>query len=639
MKNSIAERVLDYLIKYPPFNLLNNQDLFEISKEVSIIYLEKGDTLFEKGDAAKSDFYMVRNGGVKLLHTTAENTQEIVNISDAGDVFGIRPLIAKENYKLSATANEESIVYAIPISTFTSVTKNNASINKFLITAFATNAYDPYTAEENGKIFIDYLPNSAQDIVNFQTANYTKKPITCLLDSTIKDAAIKMRDHRIGCIIVIDDHDKPVGIITNSDIKNKIATGLFPIETLVTNIMVSPVITSKRDLTVAEGQLQMIKHHIGHLCITKDGTVNSKLVGVLTHHDVLATLGNNPSVILKEIKRANRTKKLRSARLKANSLLKNYLEQNIPVGHIVKVIAQINDAVTVRAIEIALKKMPTNPPVKFSWIALGSQGRKEQMLFTDQDNAIIFEDVASDKYEETQTYFLELAKLVTKSLNKVGFEYCEADMMASNPKWCISISQWKNQFEDWILHPDEKAILLSSIFFDFSPVYGEDTLAEELTNAIYKALEQTSIFFKFLGRDAIKNPSPLGFFKQFAVEKSQEQKDLFNIKNRTIMPLVDAARLLTLQNNIKGINNTADRFEQLALLDPNSKALYHSCSYAFKALSKFKTKQGILHNDSGKFIDIESLTKEEQLKLRRCLKPVHEIQEVIKIRFDLKNFI
>ncbi|AUS06427.1 DUF294 nucleotidyltransferase-like domain-containing protein [Pseudotamlana carrageenivorans] len=639
MKNSIAERVLDFLIKYPPFNFLNTKDLFEISKEVSIIYMEKGDTLFERGDAAKSDFYVVRNGGVKLLHTMGDNTQDIINISDAGDVFGIRPLIAKENYKLTATANEESIVYAIPISVFTAVTKDNAGINKFLVTAFATNAYDPYTAEEAGKIFVDYLPNSTQDIVNFQTANYTKNPVTCAVDSTLKEAAIKMRDHKIGCIIVVNNLKNPLGIITNSDIKNKIATGLFPIDTPVTNIMVTPVITCKKGLTVADGQLQMIKHHIGHVCITKDGTVNTKLVGVLTHHDLLVSLGNSPTVIFKEIKRANRTKKLRSARLKANSLLKSYLEQNIPVGHIVKVIAQINDAVTIRAIEIALKKMPTNPPVKFCWIGLGSQGRKEQMLFTDQDNAIIFENVPVEKYEETQNYFLELAKLVTKSLNKIGFEYCEADMMASNPKWCLSLEQWKQQFDDWISKPDEKAILLASIFFDFSPIYGEESLSEALSDSIYEALEQSSLFFKFLARDAIKNPSPLGFFKQFAVEKSREQKDLFNIKNRCIMPLVDAARLLTLKNNTQGINNTSERFEKLALLDPNNKELYHSCSYAFKALSKFKTKQGILHNDSGKFIDIESLTKEEQLKLRRCLKPVHEIQEVLKIRFDLKNFI
>ncbi|WP_194767714.1 DUF294 nucleotidyltransferase-like domain-containing protein [Tamlana sp. I1] len=639
MKNSIAERVFDFLVKYPPFNLLNTPDLFEISKEVSIIYLEKGDTLFEKGDPAKPHFYMVRNGGVKLIHTTKEQTQEIINISDAGDVFGVRPLIANENYKLSATANEESIVYAIPIKTFTAVTHNNASVYKFLITAFATNAYDPYTAEESGKIFVDYLPNSSHDIVNFQTANYTKNPVTCHLDSSLKEAAIKMSLHKIGCIIVIDDAENPVGIITNSDIKNKIATGRFPIETQVTNIMNTPVITSKKNLTVADGQLIMLKHHIGHLCITKDGTANSKLIGVLTHHDVLATLGNNPTVILKEITRANRTKKLRAARLKANSLLKNYLEQNIPVGHIVKLISQINDAVTVRAIEIALKKMPTHPPVKFSWIALGSQGRKEQLLFTDQDNAIIFENVSEEKYEETQTYFLELAKLVTKSLNKIGFEYCEADMMASNPKWCLSITQWKNQFNDWILHPDEKAVLLSSIFFDFNHIYGNPEFASDLTDSIFETLDQTSLFFKYLGRDAVKSPSPLGFFNQFAVEKNSDQKDLFNIKSRTIMPLVDAARLLTLKNKIKGINNTSERFEELANLDPNNKELYQSCSYAFKALTKFKTKQGILHNNSGKYIELKTLTKEEQLKLRRCLKPVHAIQEVLKLRFDLKNFM
>ncbi|WP_445737387.1 DUF294 nucleotidyltransferase-like domain-containing protein [Mariniflexile sp.] len=639
MKNSIAERVFDFLKLYPPFNIVNNDGLFEISKEVSIIYLEKGDTLFKKGDAFHEHFYLVRNGAITIFHTNLDNTQEIINICDAGDIFGVRPLIAKENYKLTASANEESIVYAIPIAKFQSVTHDNASVYKFLITAFATNAYDPYTAEETGKIFADYLPSTSQDIVSFQTANYTKNPITCDFKSSLKDAAIKMSAHKIGCIIVIDDDKKPVGIITNSDIKNKIATGLFPIDTPVTNIMSSPVITNKNDLTVAEGQLQMIKHHIGHLCITKDGTINSKLIGVLTHHDVLVTLGNNPSVILKEIERAKRTKKIRAARLKANTLLKSYLEQNIPISHIIKVISQINDAVTIRAIEIALKKMPTPPPVPFSWIALGSQGRKEQLLFTDQDNGLIFQDVPKENYPETQAYFLELAKLVTKSLNKIGFEYCEADMMASNVEWCKSISAWTLQFENWILHPDEKAVLLSSIFFDYNHVYGDKSLVDALSDSIYDSLNKTSLFFKFLGSDAVKSPPPLGFFKQFLVEENGEQKDLFNIKSRALMPLIDAARILVLNHNIKDVNNTSERFEKLAEIEPNNKELFESCSYAFKALLKFKTKQGLLHNTSGKFIALETLTKEEKLKLKRCFKPIHEVQDALKMRFDLKNFL
>lgn len=638
MKNSIAERVGDFLKGYPPFNMLSNKTLLQIATEVTITYLEKGDTIFKKDDTCHDNFYVVRDGAINLYYGNGD-VKEITNIHDTGDVFGLRPLIIKEPYKLTATANEESIVYAIPIAVFQSVTDENNKIQKYLITAFASNAFDPYTEEETDKIFADYLPNKSQDMVNFQTANYTKSPITCTMGSSLKDAAKKMSDHKIGCIVVVDDAKKPVGIITNSDIKNKIATGLFPIETPVTNIMSSPVMTSKKDITIANGQLQMIKHSIGHLCITKDGTDNSKLVGVLTHHDVLVTLGNNPTVILKEIKRAKRTKKLRAARLKGSALLKSYIEQNIPISHIISVISQINDAVTIRAIELALKKMPTAPPVAFSWLALGSQGRKEQLLFTDQDNALVFEDVPENLYAETQVYFLELAKLVTASLNKIGFEYCEADMMASNPEWCKSLTEWKNQFKNWILKPDEKAILLSSIFFDYNHVYGNKQLVDDLTDTIYTTLGDTGLFYKFLGRDAIKSPSPLGFFRQFLVEQNGDQKELFNIKSRALMPLIDAARLLILSKQIKGVNNTSERFEKLAGLEPKNKELYESCSYAFKALSKFKTKQGLLHNNSGKFIDLETLTKEEKLKLRRCFKPIQEIQEILKIRFDLKNFI
>lgn len=639
MKNSIAERVSDFLKRFPPFNILNTVSLSQISTNVDIIYLEKGDTLFEQNDGFHQHFYITRDGAINLHHESANKEKNIVGISDSGDIFGIRPLINQENYKLTATANEESIVYAIPIKIFESVTNNNVKIQKYLITAFASNTYDAYTSKVNNEIFVDYLPNKSQDIANFQTANYTKRPITCNEDTTLQDAAIKMCEHKIGCIIVIDIDNQPVGIVTNSDIKNKIATGKFPIATEVTNIMSSPIITEKKGITVANAQLTMIQHNIAHLCITKDGTSNSKLIGVLAHHDILVSLGNSPSVILKEIKRAKKNRHLRQARLKANTLLKGYLDQNIPISHIVKIISKINDAVTVRAIVLAIKKMKAEPPVKFSWVSIGSQGRKEQLLFTDQDNALIFEDVADHKYTETQNYFLELARLVTKSLNRIGFEYCEADMMASNKSWCKSISEWQEQFKSWIFNPNQKNILLSSIFFDYNHIHGEKALVDTLTDTIYNALKDSTMFFKFLGKDALKSPPPLGFFKQFLVEQNGDHKDLFNIKSKALMPLIDAARVLTLSKEVKDVNSTYERFEKLAQLEPNNKELFNSCAYAFKALLKFKTKQGIQNNSSGKFIELKTLTKEEKLKLKRCFKPISEIQDALIFRFDLKNTI
>ncbi len=638
MKNSIAERVNDFLKRYPPFNLIKPKSLLNIATEVNIIYLEKGDSVFKKNETAHDYFYVVRDGAISLNYEKVD-TNEITNIHDTGDVFGLRAMITTAPYQLTATANEESIVYAISIPVFKSVTDRSVKIQKYLITSFASNNYTPYTAEQAGKIFVDYIPDATQDIVNFQTAKYSKKPITCKNTSTLQNAAIIMSTHKIGCIIVVDDDERPVGIITNSDIKNKIATGKFPIDTLVTNIMNSPVITDKKDLTVADGQLKMIKNNIGHLCITKDGTIDSKLTGVLTHHDILATLGKNPTVILKNIKRAKRTKKLRTARHKANGLLKSYLEQNIPISHIIKIISQINDAIVIRAIDLAILKMPTPPPAAFSWLSLGSQGRREQLLFTDQDNAIVFDDIPTEDYEKTQTYFLELSKIVTRTLNKVGFEYCEADMMASNPEWCKSLSEWQEQFKTWILNPNEKGILLSSIFFDYNIVYGNKNLVDNLTDTIFKTLDDSTLFFTFLARDAVKSPSPLGFFRQFLVEQNGEQKELFNIKSRAIMPLVDAARLLVLNKKIRNENSTYGRFSKLAEIEPENKELYESCAYSFKALSKFKTKQGLLNKNSGKLINLQTLTKEEKMKLRRCFKPIQEIQKVLIIRFNLNNFI
>ena len=446
-----------------------------------------------------------------------------------------------------------------------------------------------------------------------------------------------MSNRKIGCIIVVNDTCAPIGIITNSDLKNKIATGLFSIETSVQEIMSTPVITQSKNLTILDAQLQMIKHKVGHLCITTDGTSNSKLIGILTNHDVLASLGNNPTVILKEIKRAKKTKEIRKVRNKANLLLKSYLEQNIPLSHISKIISEINDSVTIRIIELSLKKMDSPPPVKFSWLALGSQGRKEQLLYTDQDNALIFEDIDEEHYLKTKKYFLKLAGHVTKSLHKIGYEYCPAEMMASNPEWCMSLSEWKNKFNDWIINVDDKAILLSSIFFDYNTVYDEVNLAKELSKSIFETLNERTLIYTFLGKEAIASPSPLGFFKQFLVENNGDRKDSFNIKRRALMPLINAARLLILSKNVSEINNTSQRFEKLAELEPQNKELYQSCAYAFKALLKFKTKQGILHNDSGKIILLESLTKEEKLKLKRCFKPIREIQELLSIRFNLKN--
>ena len=152
-------------------------------------------------------------------------------------------------------------------------------------------------------------------------------------------------------------------------------------------------------------------------------------------------------------------------------------------------------------------------------------------------------------------------------------------------------------------------------------------------------MKANPIFYVHLVSGALQSPSPTGFFRQFLVEQDGANKDQFDIKRRALMPLTDAARVLILSHSVKSISNTAERFEKLAELEPQNSELYLSCSYSFKALLKFRTKQGLLHHDSGQFIALESLSKMEKIKLKRTFKTIKELQELISVRFNVSNIV
>jgi CBS domain-containing protein len=447
-----------------------------------------------------------------------------------------------------------------------------------------------------------------------------------------------MTKKNVGAILVVED-SLPIGIITDKDLRNKIVTGEFPITTTAASIMTTPVITYPKKMTVTQAQMAMMKSNISHLCLTKDGTPNSKAVGILSKHDVMVELGNNPAVLIKAVKRAKKAKQIKPIRANIMQLLQGYLDQNIPMTLTSKIITELNDACIKQVIEISLKKMKTPPPVKFGWLALGSQGRSEQLLHTDQDNALVYEDVPEELKEKTKNYFLEFAKHVNKGLFEIGYDYCPAEMMASNPKWCLSLGEWESQVHHWITNPGKNEVLLSFIFFDYSLSYGDSELVNKLSEFIFENIKANPVFYIHLVSGALQSPSPTGFFRQFLVEQDGAHKDFFDIKRRALMPLTDAARVLILSHSVKSISNTPERFEKLAELEPNNKELYLACSYSYKALLKFRTKQGLLHNDSGQFIALEALSKLEKIKLKRTFKTIKELQEVITIRFNPSNIL
>ncbi|HQU61422.1 MAG TPA: DUF294 nucleotidyltransferase-like domain-containing protein, partial [Saprospiraceae bacterium] len=351
----------------------------------------------------------------------------------------------------------------------------------------------------------------------------------CLPNTPIREAAAIMTGRQVGSIIVVDEKLAPAGIVTDKDFRTKVATGLVSLDKPVTAIMSSPVITVVPDITVADVQIQMVKHRINHLCITEDGTTDSKVIGVLSEHDLMVLQGNNPAILVREVRRCYNAESLRQVRERSESLLKEYIYQEVSIAFISTVMSEVNDEIIKRVIVLSEKEMEQEghekPEAGFCWLALGSEGREEQLLRTDQDNALLFDNVSDEAYESTKAYYLKLAGKVTYLLNQVGFEYCPGDMMASNPSWCLSLQEWKKQFSEWIFEPSPQAVRFCTIFFDYRPIYGDTVLAEQLTAHIFDSIQDQTVFLAFLGKDALQNPPPLTFFRNFVVENSGEHKD------------------------------------------------------------------------------------------------------------------
>ena len=322
---------------------------------------------------------------------------------------------------------------------------------------------------------------------------------------------------------------------------------------------------------------------------------------------------------------------------KLTDIIQSSLEKNIPLTHINSISGEITLALVKRAVELAILDLGS-PPARFAWLSIGSQGRKEQILLTDQDSILIFEDVADEKYRDVKDYFIRLAKKATSTLEKIGYSNCMQNHMASNLLWCKSLTDWIKQYNNWMNTPGEISNDISSVFFDYDLAFGEQKLEDTITETIFKNVKNNALFFDYLGNDALKKPAPLNFFKKFNLEEEGEFKGKFDIKTRALMPLIDGARIMVLSLNIKGINNTFLRFKQLAIIDPKHADVYLNCADAFLTLSKFRTLEGIKNDSNGQYINVEELSKSDKEKLKNALAPMEDLEELIKDRFQLTQF-
>jgi CBS domain-containing protein len=366
------------------------------------------------------------------------------------------------------------------------------------------------------------------------------------------------------------------------------------------------------------------------LAVTDAG---GEVVGVLSNREIISAQGQSPLFLLREILEADDMATIIATQRQVPGMIRGLITNGANAQNVTRFITTISDAVLNKVMGFTLAQMGP-APTRFAFMILGSEGRNEQTLKTDQDNAIVYAD-DERAAAEVSDYFLEYGQVACKLLDEAGYDFCKGDVMAQNPRWCQPLSVWKEYFTSWIRAGEPEDLLQASIFFDFRTGYGDRDLVVELRNHLFSSLGGWSGFFRNMTENALHFKPPIGFFRNFVVESKGEHRNAFDIK-RAIMPIVDFARIYGLQNKIEE-TNTLERLTQLRL----SKVISHQefeeleKAYSFLMQLRFVRQVSAAIDENSKpdnYINPKKLTSIEQTTLREIFKRVEKFQS--KLSFD-----
>jgi PAS domain S-box-containing protein len=378
--------------------------------------------------------------------------------------------------------------------------------------------------------------------------------LICDLNSSTTQISRQMTDKHVTAALIASDKDVIIGIVTDHDLRKRVLSQNFPASTPAHAILSAPLIKIKEEASVYEALMLMEENGVSHLAVEDQ---SGQIVSVVDNRSLIQFKSYAPIVLTREISRAESIEEVVRCTKRVLPMAKSLLDNSAKPNTVTNLLSATYDTATERLIRLAVDALGP-APVEFAFIAMGSQGRQETTLATDQDNGVIFAEPRKPDSGAVSDYFLKMGKLVSEGLNQAGYTYCKGNVMASNPRWCRSLPEWIAGFQDWVFKSDPQEIIDLSIFFDFRTIHGNAELTNVLRQNIHTTLMSENAIFYHLAQDALMFKPP--FRLPGSLTLSGESGEI-NLKD-AMMPIVCFARLYALRHQIVQ-THTLERIETL----------------------------------------------------------------------------
>jgi CBS domain-containing protein len=629
---------LTFLSSVAPFNLLPPEELERTADKLQEVTYKKGTLIYQQGVTLMKGVDIIVKGAYESFFYDSKQHKRLEEMHGSGFCYGgVSLLLNRKQSLFTVIAAEDTLVYFLHRKDFRMLVKHYDVFfqhftldfgQRMLNDEFAHFFKAPQTFEESYAAADQFFSRRIEGIEQREIVSSTP-------DTPVYRAAQLMGEHKVSCLFVRDG-DSIIGYVTDITLRDRVLAKQGDPKAPVSEVMDTPIVSIPSDSFVFEAVLLMFRTKARYLLVERQG----EYTGFLSRNKLLSEQAQSPLVFIQSVKSAVSTDELKRRWEMVPQIITQLLGRGVHAEIANQVITTVADTIALKVIEGVIEEQGP-PPAKFVYMVMGSEGRKEQTLKTDQDNAIIYEDKANEHREAVREYFLRFAHTVSDRLDHIGFSYCTGEFMASNPKWTHSLSHWKRNYLEWMQESVPETVIRFSTFFDCRYIYGEASILEDIHTFLDAELQKPNekLFF-YLAKNALQYEPPLTFFKNIRTF-TKGKHEVFDIK-KAMTPIVDLVRVYALHNRIFEVN-TGDRLKALrdkGVFTPSDFEELRQSYYTLMGMRLRHQAARIIQDraEPDNLIDLESLTRIEQLTLREIFKSIGNFQDRIRVAFTNNLF-
>ena len=630
--SAIHAAQLVFFTKHAPFDRMERKHLLWMLARMQLAYYAKEEVIAspQQGEAAR--FFVIKQG---LVHGTriSDTPQDAMLELHEGECFPVGALLAHRAVTSEYRAEEDVFCFELFAKHFYELIELSVVFKDFCTRRIAALFEQSTLAMQAqlSKASTEQQPLSSSLASIIRTA-----PVTCFADTPIRSVLQTMRSSNLGSMIVTDTAQRPVGIFTLRDLLERVVLENLSLELPISQVMSRQPVSLPPTALAHEAAMVMAREGFRHVLVTEvDGTLH----GIVSERDLFSLQRVGLRQLSTSLRQADNIAELVSLSKDIRELTHNMMAQGVAAEQTTQLISTLNDLLSSRIIELeciaAGVQQPDSCQTELCWLALGSEGRLEQTFYTDQDNGIIFNVPQGETADTVRQRLLPMARRINEALDSCGFPLCKGNIMASNPRWCLSREEWQQTFSAWIDNGTPEDLLNASIFFDFRSLYGNATFAESLRAWLNKKISSNPRFLHLMAANALRNRPPLGLVHDFVVDKEHT----LDIKLNGTTPFVDAARILGLASG-SSATVTAQRLRDIAKSQHASNTTeIEGWIEAFHFLQSMRllhqyecSKQGI---DMNNHINPKEFNDLNRRILKEAFRQSRKLQSRLAMEFDL----